>query len=536
MKETVEQLKTRTAELRRLPHLTNERIDAVNEAARQLRYADVSLATELSAEALQLAARNGYERGRAFALLSTGWCQMFTDQYGKAEQNFEKSRTLFLRLRDDAGLASAMNGLAISKERLGSYEAALESYQAALELREKLGDTAGAAGVLVNFGSIHFYLSDYAQSLDYYYQALQKAIDRGSFNIQANTYSCLGNVLWRVDDAPEALQCAGQALVLYRKHPDRRGESTTLNNIGAAYHSRGDHKEALGSYERALALAQATGNLETQAEAKLGIGSISCEASETEQALVHLSEALQLSQQIGSRFYESQALLQLGAAQRQAGEQKASVQLFERALEISERPGSKEIRYKAHLMLSQAYEAQNKLRAALHHHQSFYRIWQEVHGAQSMRRVQQLLLQHRFGQTPDDKQFLPHPATDNNIINASDKSGELSERKLRKVIEFVNHHLEEKIAVSDLAALANFSPRRFQDLFKQTTGKTPHQFLVEERVKRAKYLLQTTNLPLVEIAARCGFSSQSHLTSQFRLATGTSPRKLSRLQNETHSF
>lgn len=528
MSKTVEQLKHRAAELRQSPRLTNEHIDAVNNTAWELRRIDVRLAAEMSGEALELAARNNYLRGRAFALRNLGCCRQLIDQYQEAAQAFEESRQVFLHLQDDAGLASAINGLGILQRQAGKYEAALNEHSAALRLHEKLNDSVGVANILTGFGAINWHLGDYGQSLEYYYRALQTAISCRAFVSQAYTYINLGDVLWRVGDAEEAIRCSQKALALFRIQPDQRGESGTLNNLGAAHQSCSKHGEALRSYQRAAEIARQAHNIETQAEAEIGIGNVYCEIGDPEQAFVHLSDALQLSQSIGSLFYESQAMLGLGRTYRQVGNEQESIGLLERALEISQQLSAKETLHKAHLTLSVVYEQQNKTRAALFHHKAFHRLWQELHGTAAARRVQQLLLQIRFNQTPGDQRFLLGSGTDDNSMRALEKPGELSQQKLRQVEEFVYHHLEENIAVADLAAIANFSPRHFQDLFKQATGTTPHQFLIEQRVARAKHLLKTTALPLAEIAARCGFSSQSHLTAQFRLATGSSLRQFRR--------
>jgi len=60
--------------------------------------------------------------------------------------------------------------------------------------------------------------------------------------------------------------------------------------------------------------------------------------------------------------------------------------------------------------------------------------------------------------------------------------------------------------------------------FKRTTGTTPHQYLIKFRVDRAKALLTGSEMPLVEVSSRSGFSHQSHFTRLFRRLTGTTPQ------------
>lgn len=75
-----------------------------------------------------------------------------------------------------------------------------------------------------------------------------------------------------------------------------------------------------------------------------------------------------------------------------------------------------------------------------------------------------------------------------------------------------------------MAELAHMSVGYFTSAFKQSTGLTPHQYVLECRISQAHQLLKYTRLPLSAIAARLGFASQSHFTAVFRKHTGLTPR------------
>jgi AraC family transcriptional regulator len=66
-------------------------------------------------------------------------------------------------------------------------------------------------------------------------------------------------------------------------------------------------------------------------------------------------------------------------------------------------------------------------------------------------------------------------------------------------------------------------------MFRAATGKTPHQYLTERRIERAKsMLLEAKKISLIDVAAQCGFSSQSHLTRVFRERVGVTPSEFKR--------
>jgi AraC family transcriptional regulator len=104
-----------------------------------------------------------------------------------------------------------------------------------------------------------------------------------------------------------------------------------------------------------------------------------------------------------------------------------------------------------------------------------------------------------------------------------DAGGELPKHKLRYAIEFINDNLTRNISLAEIAANVEMSPFHFARLFKHSMGLAPHQYVLEQRIDRAKTLLSETALSLAEIAYRLGFASQSHLTAVFRRLTSTTP-------------
>lgn len=102
-------------------------------------------------------------------------------------------------------------------------------------------------------------------------------------------------------------------------------------------------------------------------------------------------------------------------------------------------------------------------------------------------------------------------------------AGAFSARDWRRVCDYIDAHLQEEIALPDLARTAGWSVRHFTRMFRQSTGQTPHNFIVLRRVDRAKDLLKRQELQLADIALTCGFADQSHFTTCFRKATGLTP-------------
>jgi AraC family transcriptional regulator len=106
---------------------------------------------------------------------------------------------------------------------------------------------------------------------------------------------------------------------------------------------------------------------------------------------------------------------------------------------------------------------------------------------------------------------------------ASDVKGGLGPARERRIREHIEKSLEETLSIHALAEVVGMSAHYFADMFRQSTGFTPHQYVSHRRVARAQELLSNAELALAEVAYQCGFTSQSQFTTLFRRFTGVTP-------------
>jgi AraC family transcriptional regulator len=97
------------------------------------------------------------------------------------------------------------------------------------------------------------------------------------------------------------------------------------------------------------------------------------------------------------------------------------------------------------------------------------------------------------------------------------------DRRLRLAIEFMHDNYSRELALEEIASAAYLSEYHFARVFKQITGLTPHSYLANIRLERARKLLTETLLPINQIAAMVGYQSQSHFTKIFKAVTGVTP-------------
>jgi AraC family transcriptional regulator len=102
----------------------------------------------------------------------------------------------------------------------------------------------------------------------------------------------------------------------------------------------------------------------------------------------------------------------------------------------------------------------------------------------------------------------------------------LTNRKLALVLDLIESDLAEDLSLKVLANAAGLSEYHFLRMFKQSTGYTPHQYVINQRIERARELLVKTDLPITEIAYLLGFSTPAHFTHHFRRKTGLKPSEM----------
>ncbi len=100
-----------------------------------------------------------------------------------------------------------------------------------------------------------------------------------------------------------------------------------------------------------------------------------------------------------------------------------------------------------------------------------------------------------------------------------------SNNLIKKSMDYMKSNLEKPLTLADISSYVSLSPVYFHNCFKTAVGKTPHEYLNEERIKRAANLLLSKNWNLAEIAYECGFSSQSYFNYAFKKAMNMTPRQ-----------
>ena len=101
--------------------------------------------------------------------------------------------------------------------------------------------------------------------------------------------------------------------------------------------------------------------------------------------------------------------------------------------------------------------------------------------------------------------------------------GGLGSARLRRIKEFVDAKIEDELTLCEMAQAVELSAAHFSRMFRKSTGETPHQFLLRQRVERAKTMWRSADERVLDVAVACGFKSQQHFAQAFRNVCGASP-------------
>ena len=103
--------------------------------------------------------------------------------------------------------------------------------------------------------------------------------------------------------------------------------------------------------------------------------------------------------------------------------------------------------------------------------------------------------------------------------------GGLGSARLRRLRELIDAKMEDDLSLDEMAQSIGLSTAHFARMFRKSTGETPHQFVLRQRIERAKAMLRAPDARVLDVAVACGFKTQQHFAQVFRDVCRVSPTK-----------
>jgi len=254
-------------------------------------------------DALELAKKIGFEKGRGNALMVIGNCYDYEGNEASALKYYQDCLDVFTKISYKVGIARSHGNLGIIFEKMGNYPKALEGYFNALSTFKDLRDSEGIATCYNNIGNVNIRLNDFDKALDNYLQALNINKKIGDASGYSDCLQNIANIYHHNKDYGKALENYSEALKITRTIGDQQSEASVLGNIANIYNDEKEYDSAFFYDSKALALSKSIGDVSDYGFDLSNMGYIYLYQKKFNESKVYFDSALQISKQTGDKEY-----------------------------------------------------------------------------------------------------------------------------------------------------------------------------------------------------------------------------------------
>ena len=334
------------------PPLTCEKIDALNEMARNLR-------NSLPEDSLRLS-QKAYD---------------FSQSGEFAHQPYRE------------GMATALANIGLIDTHAGRLDQALEKNFHALSLLDGLPLSLTWVSVWYNLCWVYIHIGDFPEAIKYALKMLQLTRDLGAPDREAKALDNLGSIFSSSGDLPQSVAYHEEAQKIFQAIGEQEGEAFNLNNLSWALTEMGEYHKALAASMRSLELAQQLHITFLQFISTIAVCDIFIQLGDYDKAGDYLEQARQISllndNQL-NRLTILNSMARLAQAQKNFEDQEKY--LIE-ALSIAEQCDYKQDQLNCHHLLSEMYEMKDMPHLALAHFKKFFKVKEILNGTDTVRRV-----------------------------------------------------------------------------------------------------------------------------------------------------
>jgi tetratricopeptide (TPR) repeat protein len=379
-----------------------DKIDQLNKQAWEIRVNDSTQAHKLSKEAIDLAERINYAKGKAEGYRTFGFTLIRFSRHHEALEYSKKALVLFESFNDLQGQTSIYHYYGIIERSLGNYAASLEFLFKSLELAKQTGCKESLSLSHYHLGVTYRYLGNLEQALEYFLQSLSIAQEINYWISSSYSLNNIGSIYFELSDYGNALGYYQQSLTSRQQAGDKWGEAGCLDNIGIIHFKLKDNNKALEFCSQALSISQAIADKKGQSNALFHLGNIYQELADYNNAIECCSNSLTIRRDIEDKKGEAEILLflaELYLNENFINQPPAKTfELLNKALPLGEEIKALDILSKIHNGFYKAYKQLNRYREALNHLESFNSIEKEIHSNSFNQKIVNLEITHKAEQ------------------------------------------------------------------------------------------------------------------------------------------
>lgn len=437
--------------------ITPADIDHLNEEAWNLRINDTPRAQQISDSALRKSRTLSYERGKADALRTLGFCSLRMSNHKDAKEMVNRALDLYQRLDDLKGQSTVYEYLGIIHRHFGDLAASLTNIQKALELSRETQFTENEITNLYQLGVTYRSLGLYEKALEALYESLQLSREQDFGVMIGYNLNIIGSIHYESRDFEKALENFREGLSIRLEAGDQFGESGSLDNIGCAYLRLGNLEKATHYFHQSFHLSRKIGNKKSQSNALIHLAEIQSE-NNIQASISLLNEALGIVRETGDVRTEVQIhLLIAKISQKDAPRSKLQpiLQNLDSTLHLAEKIEASDLISETYHLIYQLNKDLGNIERALSFLEKHLESTVNIHKQSIQQKIQNLEIAYQAEQARKEAELFKLKNTElkrlNEKTNQQKKEIEETLTKLRETQAQLVHS-EKMASLGELTA------------------------------------------------------------------------------------
>ncbi len=332
------------------------KIDELNKASFESRNRAPEDSISFANEALSLAEKHNYKKGKADALSNLAFQDIQLSQLEKGLELLLAAIPLFEELQDDVGMSNAQYNLGVLHMRFANFTLSVEALNKCIQIREKLGDMAGLASCYFQMGFIHQIFGNLDEALEMALKGLDIRKGLGDRLGIAALQSLIGDIYTRKGNYEAARENLYEALSMRGEKEDFRGYFSNLSKVMELHIACHEPEKALDWFNKSFPVVEASGDF-------FGM----------------------------MRFYQIRGKVAL-----QLGHTAEALDYYLKGLKIAEEKNFKSIIYEISQLLSDIYEHLDDSKNALAFYKKYHKLKEEVLSSQSSSQLKSIQLMNQI--------------------------------------------------------------------------------------------------------------------------------------------
>jgi|GEM_PF-382250 Signal transduction histidine kinase len=249
-------------------------------------------------------------------------------RYIQSLEYLKSAYQIYKEEHNTAGMASCLNRLGASYDRLGNYVDALAAYQKSLAIEQEIGDRRSVAKALNNLGLVYRNLGDFTHALSLLEKARELSIQLNDSIGIVYTQNNVGLILLDLGRYDDALPCFLHVLEMKKRQGNRRSMITTLENLGLTHFNIGNFEKAAAFYFQAAQLANELKERYSEADCYNNLATVLTKQGKLAEAIKYATKSYSIAKTNSIKRIEAEALLTLSNLKHSEGNDAQSRKLL----------------------------------------------------------------------------------------------------------------------------------------------------------------------------------------------------------------